>query len=100
MSLTVILSFGSAACYVLATLAMKRWDAIGIFWALCLIAATLSGVVLLETEALRHARLSHVFIMILGFKASLALLCGGSSFMNHTRSSKSWGYCSLSSVRR
>jgi multidrug transporter EmrE-like cation transporter len=36
----------------------------------------MDGHALLETEALRHARLSHVFIMILGFEASLALLCG------------------------
>jgi multidrug transporter EmrE-like cation transporter len=76
MSLIVLLSLGSAACYVLATVAMKRWDAIGVFWALCLIAAALTGAVLLGIEALRHARLSHVFIMILGFEASLALLCG------------------------
>ena len=33
MSLTVVLSCGSAACYVLATLAMKCWDAIGTFQA-------------------------------------------------------------------
>ncbi|NGO56172.1 hypothetical protein [Allomesorhizobium camelthorni] len=76
MSLIILLSLGSAACYVLATVAMKRWDAVGIFQASCLIAMALTGAVLLETEALRHARLSHVFIMILGFEASLALLCG------------------------
>lgn len=36
MSLIVLLSLGSAACSVLATVAMKRWDAIGICWAVVL----------------------------------------------------------------
>jgi multidrug transporter EmrE-like cation transporter len=76
VSLILSLSLGSAACYVLATLVMKRWDAIGGVPAALLVAAVLSGAVLLETEALRQARLGFVLIVILGFEASLALLCG------------------------
>lgn len=74
VSLLVLLSLGSAACYVLATLVIKRWDAIGNIQALVFVTAALAGAVFLETEALRRARLGYVFIVILGFEASLALL--------------------------
>jgi multidrug transporter EmrE-like cation transporter len=70
------LSLGSAACYVMATLVMKRWDAIGSIPGVVLIASALVAAVFLEIEALRRARLGFVFIVILGFEASLALLCG------------------------
>ena len=72
----VLWSLGSAVCYVLATFIMKRWDAIGNVQAVILVAVTLAGAVFLETEALRQARLAYVFILILGFETSLAMLCG------------------------
>jgi multidrug transporter EmrE-like cation transporter len=76
MGTIVLWSLGSAACYVLATFIMKRWDAIGNVQAVIFVAVTLAGAVLLETEALRQARLAYVFILILGFETSLAMLCG------------------------
>jgi multidrug transporter EmrE-like cation transporter len=76
MGITVLLSLGSAAGYVVATFVMKHWDAIGSAKAAVFVAAALAGAVLLETEALRQARFAYVAIVILGFESSLALLCG------------------------
>lgn len=75
VSLIVLLSLGSAACYVLATIIMKRWGAIGNVEAVVLVTVALAAAVFLETEALRQARLGHVLIVILGFETCLALLC-------------------------
>jgi threonine/homoserine efflux transporter RhtA len=73
---TILLSLGSAAGYVAATVIMKYWDAIGGAKAVALIGVALAGAVFLETEALRQARFAYVAIIILGFESSLALLAG------------------------
>jgi hypothetical protein len=55
---------------------MKHWDGIGGLPATAFVALALSGAVLLETEALRHARLGYVFMVIMGQEVSLTLLYG------------------------
>ncbi|HWM31465.1 MAG TPA: hypothetical protein VNO69_07185 [Methyloceanibacter sp.] len=76
MTMMLLWSIGSAVCYVLATLVMKRWDAMGNVQAAILVTAALAGAVLLETQALRQAQLGYVVIIILAFETALALLCG------------------------
>ena len=69
----IIYTLGSAAFYVLSTYAMKFWNQLGLPMASFFIIATLAVAVVLETLALREARLAYTFILILGFECIIAL---------------------------
>lgn len=75
MSTVAFLSLGSAVAYVSATIVMKRWDAIGHVQSIVLVLIALGAAVALETEALRQARLGHIYVVILGFETCLTAVC-------------------------